>query len=158
MKKWILGLLLFVVAVSANAQFEAGTNYVGVSATNLGLSYSTNEKFRMGIGSSAGFFIADQFLVKGEISYNHTNHIDDVSAGLGGRYYFAENGIFMGAGADFVHYTKSNNDIQIPVEVGYCFYLNHYVAIEPAIYYRMSLDDFSKKSTVGLKVGFGFYF
>jgi hypothetical protein len=158
MKKWILGLMLLAVAVSANAQFEAGTKYLGASLTNLGLSYSTHEKFRLGIGSSVGYFVADQFMVKADISYNHTNHIDDVSAGLSGRYYFSENGIFMGAGADYVHYTKSNNDVQIPVEVGYCFYLNHYVSVEPAVYYRMSLDDFSKKSTVGLKVGIGFYF
>ena len=158
MKKWIISLMLFAAAVSANAQFEAGTTYLGVSATNFGLSYSTHEKFRMGIGTSVGYFLTDQFLVKGEISYNHTNHIDDISAGMGGRYYFVENGIFMGAGAEFVHYTKSNNDIQIPVELGYCFYLNHYVSVEPSIYYRMSVNDFSKKSTVGLKVGFGFYF
>ena len=74
------------------------------------------------------------------------------------RYYFRENGIFLGAGGEFDHFTKSRNDVMIPVEVGYCFYINHYVAIEPSVYYKMSLDDFSDKSTVGLKIGFGFFF
>ena len=48
--------------------------------------------------------------------------------------------------------------MQIPLEVGYAFFLNRYLTVEPAIYYKMSLDDFSDKSTVGLRVGFGFYF
>lgn len=157
MKKWILGLML-LVAVSANAQFEAGTKYLGASTTSLDLSYSTNERFRLNVGATAGVFLADKFMVKADVGYNHKKHSDDFTAGLGGRYYFNENGIFMGAGAEFVHYTKNSNDVQIPVEVGYCFYLNNYLSIEPSIYYKMSLDDFSDKSTVGFKIGFGFYF
>ena len=41
---------------------------------------------------------------------------------------------------------------------GYTFYLNHYLAVEPAVYYKMSTNDFSDGSTVGLKIGLGFYF
>ena len=121
MKKWFLGILLLAMTAGANAQFQAGTKYIGASASNLGLSYSTAEKFRFGLNASAGYFV-------------------------------------LGAGAEFVHYTKSQNDLQIPVEVGYCFYLNHYISVEPSLYYKMSVDDFSDKSTVGFKIGFGFYF
>ena len=64
----------------------------------------------------------------------------------------------MGAGAEFCHLTSNNNDVQVPIELGYAFYLNHYITVEPALYYKMSLDDFSDKSTVGLKIGFGVYF
>ena len=103
-------------------------------------------------------FIADKVLVRANIGYNHTDYVDDFSAGIGARYYFRENGIFLGAGGEFSHLTKNNNDLMIPIEVGYAFYLNHYIAVEPAVYYKMSLDDFSDKSTVGLKIGFGFYF
>ena len=46
----------------------------------------------------------------------------------------------------------------IPVEVGYAFFLNRHVTIEPALYYKMSLHDFSGNSTVGLRIGFGYYF
>ena len=64
----------------------------------------------------------------------------------------------MGAGAEYNHFTKSNNDVMIPVEVGYAFYLNHYLALEPSVYYKMSLHDFSGNSTVGLRVGLSYYF
>ena len=158
MKKWFLGILLLAMTAGANAQFQAGTKYIGASASNLGLSYSTAEKFRFGLNASAGYFVMDKIMVKADVGYNHTNRVGGLTAGLGGRYYFIENGIFLGAGAEFVHYTKSQNDLQIPVEVGYCFYLNHYISVEPSLYYKMSVDDFSDKSTVGFKIGFGFYF
>ena len=150
--------MLFVLSVSAKAQFEAGTTYMGASLSNLGVSYSTVEKFRFGANLSVGTFLADQFMVRADLGYNHTDAVDDFSTGLMGRYYFAENGIFMGVGGEFVHYTKSRNDVMIPVELGYCFYLNHYVSIEPSVYYKMSVHDFSDNSSVGLKIGLGYYF
>ena len=158
MKKVFLSLLLLLTCVGASAQFDAGTTYIGLSATGLDLSYSTNEKLRLGVEATGGLFVADKLLLKANVGYSHTDNIDDFSAGLGMRYYFRENGIFLGAGGEFDHFTKSRNDVMIPVEVGYCFYINHYVAIEPSVYYKMSLDDFSDKSTVGLKIGFGFFF
>lgn len=158
MKKVILCAMLMLASIGAKAQFEAGTKYLGISATGLGISYSSNEKFRIGLDATAGMFIADKVLVRANIGYNHTDYVDDFSAGIGARYYFRENGIFLGAGGEFSHLTKNNNDLMIPIEVGYAFYLNHYITVEPAVYYKMSLDDFSDKSTVGLKIGFGFYF
>ena len=149
---------MLVACVSAKAQFEAGTKYLGISSTGLGLSYSTNEKFRLNLDVTAGYFVADKILLKANVGYDHTKEIDDFTAGLGGRYYFIENGIFMGAGAEFVHFTSNSNDLMVPVEVGYAFYLNHYITIEPSVYYKMSLHSFSRQSSVGLKVGFGFYF
>ena len=46
----------------------------------------------------------------------------------------------------------------IPVEVGYAYYLNQYLSVEPSVYYKMSLHDFSGNSTVGLRVGLSYYF
>lgn len=158
MKKLILSVLLLFVCLVGRAQFQAGTKYLGLSSTSLGFSYSTTEKARFDVGIQGGLFLADQFLMQATAKYNHTDIIDDVNLGLGFRYYFIENGIFLGAGGEFIHLTKNNNDVNIPVEVGYAFYLNHYVTIEPSVYYKMSLDDFSDKSTVGIKIGFGFYF
>lgn len=158
MKKMMLCALMMMVAICAKAQFEAGTKYVGISATNLGLSYSSSERFRLGLEANAGYFVADKVMLRANISYNHTRIVDDFALGVGGRYYFRENGIFMGAGAEFCHFTSNNNDVQVPIELGYAFYLNHYITVEPALYYKMSLDDFSDKSTVGLKIGFGVYF
>lgn len=50
------------------------------------------------------------------------------------------------------------SNFRIPVEIGYTFYLNHYLAVEPAVYSKMSLNHFSEGSEFGLKVGLGFYF
>lgn len=50
------------------------------------------------------------------------------------------------------------NNIRIPIEIGYTFYINHYLAIEPAIYTKMSLNHISEGSEFGLKIGLGFYF
>lgn len=158
MKKWLMSMLLLLAVTGAKAQFESGTKYVGASLSGLGLSYSTNEKFRMGLDLEGGMFVADGFLLKANVGFEHTRLTDDVRVGLTGRYYFLQNGIFMGAGAEYNHFTKSRNDLMVPVEVGYAFYLNHYITIEPSVYYKMSLHDFSDNSTVGLRIGLGYYF
>ena len=158
MKKILLIMCLLLDTLTANAQFAQGTKYVSASLSGLGLSYSSNQKFRLGVDATAGYFMADCLMLKGNVTYNHTKEIDDISVGAGLRYYFDQCGVFMGAGADYVHYTPSDNDVQIPVEVGYAFFVNRFITIEPSLYYKMSLDSFSQKSTVGVRIGLGFYF
>lgn len=158
MKKILLIMCLLLGTLTANAQFAQGTKYVSASLSGLGLSYSSNQKFRLGVDATAGYFMADCLMLKGNVTYDHTKEIDDISVGAGLRYYFDQCGVFMGAGADYVHYTPSDNDVQIPVEVGYAFFVNRFITIEPSLYYKMSLDSFSQKSTVGVRIGLGFYF
>ena len=158
MKKAILAMLLCVATLGAKAQFEAGTKYVGASLSGLGLSYGSNQRLNIGLQATAGYFIFDSWLLKANVGYTHTRATDDVSLGLGARYYFTQNGIFAGAGAEYIHATPSSNDIAIPVEIGYAFYLNRYITFEPSVYYKMSLNDFSGGSKVGLNIGLGFYF
>lgn len=158
MKKILLLMCMVLGTLTANAQFAQGTKYVSASLSGLGLSYSSNQKFRLGVDATAGYFLADCLMLKGNVTYDHTKEIDDISVGAGLRYYFDQCGVFMGAGADYVHYTPSDNDVQIPVEVGYAFFVNRFITIEPSIYYKMSLDSFSQKSTVGVRIGLGFYF
>ncbi len=159
MKKIFAILALFsLAAVNAKAQFEKGTKYIGASLSGLNLQYSSSERFRLDFEATAGVFAANGLLVYANTGYEHQRHVDDVYVGLNGRYYFTQNGIFMGAGGQFVHYTKSNNDFAIPIEIGYAFYLNQYLTIEPAAYYKMSVHDFSDNSTVGLRIGLGYYF
>lgn len=158
MKKILLLICMVLGTLTANAQFAQGTKYVSASLSGLGLSYSSNQKFRLGVDATAGYFMADCLMLKGNVTYDHTKEIDDISVGAGLRYYFDQCGVFMGAGADYVHYTPSDNDVQIPVEVGYAFFVNRFITIEPSLYYKMSLDSFSQKSTVGVRIGLGFYF
>lgn len=158
MKKIVLSALLLMGFVASKAQFEAGTKYFGASITNMGLSYSSEEKLRFGVEANAGFFLWDNIMFNTTVGYHHRPHMDDITLGLGGRLYFNHNGIFIGNGVEYCHEAKNYNDLRIPVEIGYCFYINHYVSIEPVVYYKMSINDFRDKSTVGLKIGFGLYF
>ena len=153
MKKLLLFIVLLAGVLSAHAQFEQGTKYVGASVSGLGFSYSSSEKFRFGLDLTAGYFVSDCLMLRGNVTYDHTKAINDVAVGAGARYYFDQCGVFMGAGAEYVHYTPNSNDVQIPLEVGYAFFVNRFITIEPSVYYKMSLDSFSQKSTIGLRIG-----
>ncbi len=154
----MLSLLLLVMAVGANAQFNKKTKYISASATGFGMSYSSGEKFTMGLEFTGGYFIRDAWMVYGRLGYDHTRYTDNFQLGAGGRYYFTQNGVYLGLGLQYAHATKSINNLHLTPEVGYAFYINRFLTIEPAVYYNMSLNDFSDGSKVGLKVGLGFYF
>lgn len=158
MKKTILLLLLAICGLTASAQFEKGKKYVNTSFSGLGLSYSGSEKFRLGVEANAGYFVADCLMLRAGVGYDHTKQIDDVSVGGGARYYFDQCGVYLGAGVEYDHFTKSSNDVLIPVEVGYAFFVNRFITVEPSVYYKMSLHDFSNNSTVGFRLGLGFFF
>lgn len=158
MKKILVLLLSLAAVLKVQAQFESGKKYVGASLSGFGLSYSSNEDFRLGLDAEAGYFITDGLLLKGNIGYDHTKAIDDLRIGASLRYLFIQNGIFLGAGAEYNHFTPKNNEMMIPLEVGYCFFINRHLTIEPSLYYKMSLHDFSGNSTVGVRVGLGFIF
>ena len=164
MKKSLLLLLLAVVSMSSFAQFEKGTKYVGASLTGLNLSYSSGEKFGLGLQATGGYFFADSWMAIGKLEYNHQwqsaplNDINAVSVGAGARYYFQSNGIYLGAGLQYKHAAVNADYLQLPLEVGYCYYLNQYVSIEPAIYFEPCLNKFSDGTRVGFKLGLGFYF
>lgn len=158
MKKFFAVLLVFLAAINADAQFTEGTKYLGTSLTNLGMSYNTKSKFRFGLTAEGGYFFADNFMARAYAGYEHQKDVDNFNIGAGLRYHILQNGLFLGAGVEYAHFSPKANDFLIPVEIGYTFYLNHYLAVEPAVYYKMSTNDFSDGSTVGLKVGLGFYF
>ena len=158
MKKIFLIAALLLSSLTVSAQFQHGTKYVGANVTTLGLSYSKATDFQFGIGAEAGYFIADGWMLKGAFSYDHKKDINNLSIGAGVRYYFLQNGIFLGAGLGYDHYIKSDNSFGMPIEIGYCYYLNHHFAIEPSVFYKMSFNDFADRSTVGLRLGLGYFF
>ena len=81
---------------------------------------------------------------------------DDIRVGVGARYYITQNGLYLGANCKLVHASHNYNDLMPGAEVGYAFFINRSVTIEPAVYYDQSFKK-SKYSTVGLKVGIGIY-
>lgn len=168
MKKFMLMVILMALTMSAQAQYSYKPHYttpfhqdkwfVGGSVTGLDLNYSGLDKLKFGIQAQGGYFVADNALLYAEGAYQTIdNSLMAASAGIGFRYYFEDNGIFMGAKCNYVHGFKSYNDVMPGVEVGYSFFLSRTVTIEPAIYYNQSFKKHKDYSNVGFKVGFGIY-
>lgn len=160
MKKVLMTLVVATLcSVSAFAQFEKGKWYGNASVTNMGLSYSERDDLRFGFGLSGGYMVEDNFMMLAEcgLDYSHSRW-NSLYVGAKGRYYMEQNGVFFGAGVKWMHEYKSVNDVQLTPEVGYCFFLNRHVTVEPVVYYDMSLTDFSDYSKFGVKIGLGIFF
>lgn len=165
MKKYLLMALFAAVSLGANAQFEAGTGYVSGSLTGLNFSFNNKEKVTFGVDATLGFFFEDAWMVYGQFGYDHKKHDDRFSAGAGARYYILQNGLYLNLGVKYeyanvkaIKYMHQVHNLYATPEIGYCFYLNNHVSIEPAVYYDLSLNHFSDFSNVGLRIGFGYYF
>lgn len=159
-KKIIMMAAALLVAVAASAQFEQDKIYIGGSLSNVDLSYNGLKKLNIGVDVEAGYFMADDFLVKGIVGYNHSTakgSADDVTLGLGARYYIEQNGIYLGVNAKYVHNNHSFDDFRPGIEIGYAYFLSRTVTIEPAVYYDQSFKNHSDFSTFGVKVGLGVY-
>ena len=196
MKRFVLALMLAVVSLGANAQFEKGTMYLNGSLTGLDMNYSKDSKFHLGFEGTGGYFVDNNWMPYGRIGFNHQAEDgpdrNSFELGAGTRYYFKRTGVFLSGGLlyEFVarplvneittntvvvlddqgkmqvidqnttrHKVRErNNNISLSFEAGYCFYLNHYMSIEPSVFYNLCMNDFSDGSKVGLKLGLGFYF
>ncbi len=160
MKKFIISfVLLFSVFSSAFAQFDKGKMYIGTTFEGLGLSYSKATDFAFGIGGNIGYMIEKDFMLIGKAGLDFSNsHVQELYFGADFRYYIEQNGLFLQAGLKYVHEHANYNDFHISPEVGYCFFINKSLTIEPAVYYDISVNDFSDHSKFGLKVGLGWFF
>ncbi len=159
MKKLSLFIVAMFVAIAAHAQFQAGKGYVGASLTGLSLNYNGKNGFNIGAEAKAGILFEDNWMVLAHaaIKHNGSNLLpDDIEAGAGIRYYIIQNGLYLGAQAKFIHADHSYNDVMPGVEIGYAFFINRSVTIEPAIYYDHSFNN-SDYSNVGAKIGIGIY-
>jgi len=156
MKRKLLAIIAAMFITStASAQFEEGKIYVGGSLTGLDLNYSGSEDLKIGLDAKLGYFIADDVMLYGQVGLQHAKSYNDIMLGVGGRYYIVQNGLYLGANGKYVHHKGGYNDFMPGVEVGYAFFINRTITIEPAIYYDQSLKDHSDFSTIGLKVGIG---
>lgn len=158
--------IVLITSMAAHAQFEQNKWYFNAAVTDMGFTYSGAEEFRMGMQVSAGTFLFDNIslMLNAEGIY-HKQGDRTASFGVGGRYYFHQNGIFLGTGIKFKHYeykgskevTHDFNDGLWSIEAGYAFFLSRTVTIEPSVYYDLSFKD-NDYSKLGLKIGFGLYF
>ena len=159
MKKFLLTVVIATISVlNASAQFEKGKVYLNGSLPNFGISYSDEKDLGIGLELNGGYFFADNLLLIGSTGFEYNDSKwNQLYVGLKGRYYILQNGLFLGAGARYLHEYKNFNDLQLTPEIGYCFFLGRNVAVEPSVYYNMSITDFAHKSEVGLKVGISIF-
>ncbi len=153
-------IAVLTMAIAANAQFQKGKGYIGASMTGLDLSYNGNHKFHIGLEAKGGYILADNLMALASLGYEHSGREearDRFSLAVGGRYYIIQNGLYLGVNAKWIHENGNYNDVMPGVEVGYAFFLNRSVTIEPAIYYDQSFRNHKDYSTIGLKVGVGVY-
>ncbi|MBR1378456.1 MAG: hypothetical protein IJ557_04920 [Bacteroidaceae bacterium] len=159
MKKIIAIIMLLGATTAAMAQFEKDTKYVGASLTGFNLSVSDRHDLHVGLNLKGGYFFERDWMAEAQFGFNYSNSkVADLLIGAKVRYYTRENGLFYAGGLQYVHEYRHYDDWQITPELGYCYYLNHYISVEPSIYYDISLTDIGHKSELGLKLGIGIYF
>lgn len=153
-------LVALAMTLSASAQFEKGTMYAGASLSGIDLSYNGSEKWALSIDAKGGYCVEDNWMVLAKVGLNRHDSESGTSLdlGIGGRYYIIQNGLFLGANCSYKHRYHTVDDIIPGIEIGYAYFLNGHVTIEPSLYYDQSLKDHSKYSSFGLRIGLGVYF
>lgn len=163
MKKLLFTLILGLTAtVVAQAQytkdvppFGAGKVYVGASMSSFDIGSSCKD-FHVDLSAKGGYMFADNLLALGELGWNKWEDCDALlSLGAGVRYYIEQNGLFLGAGARLANITH-DLDLQPNASLGYAFFLNRTVTIEPELYVNISTKDFDY-SSFGFRLGIGIY-
>lgn len=160
MKKILTLLFALSLAVSGYAQFEEGKYYIGASMSGFDLNYSGAGKLNLGVEAKGGYLVADDWMLLAQAGFQHygSNDIADwVSVGVGGRYYIIQNGLYLGVNAKLLHANKNYNDLMPGIEIGYAFFLNNCITIEPSVYYDQSFRNHSDYSKIGFKIGVGVY-
>ena len=170
MKKLMMAAIGLMMATSMSAQyqnysvtpFSEGKFYVNASASSGSLSYSKTTDFAMGINAKGGYLFMDNIMLLGVLQFDGKNNFDILTTqiGAGARYYFEQNGLFLGAVAKYANVKvddHSFSDFRPEVNVGYCFFLSRHVAAETEAYYEHSFKD-SDYSGLGVRFGLGIYF
>lgn len=165
MKKTILSALCgLMFAISGSAQgieptpFYQQKFYVGASLSGLDLNWNQTQKWKLDAAAKVGYLFDDNWMITANAGYLVDHQIPNTfKAGAGLRYYFDQCGIYLGAGVDYSHFDRYD-DFLPTVHMGYAFFLNRTVTIEPEVYYNQSLKDHHDYSGIGFRIGFGIYF
>ena len=170
MKKIFLTLVCAIVAMASQAQgytkpsfdrppFGEGKYYVSTGLSGFDLNFFDCKKWNLDVQAKAGYLFTDNWMVTGQLGYGyHECAANDFTLGAGLRYYIVQNGLYLGAGANYVHNNHDYDDFMPTVQLGYAYFLNRTVTIEPEIYYNQSLKSHSDYSGFGFRIGFGIYF
>jgi hypothetical protein len=169
MKKWILSSLM-LMALTTMAQTEKKSWLVGG-----GLSLRTGSSTAaFSITPSAGMFIADNFVVGGNIEYDYNKIGDLKSNGFGigpfTRYYFGKSKTKPFAVGEFAFETNTTKNSVTNTNIktngygflfglGFAAFINKNIAIEGISGYSFSkFKDTDGSGGFNLRLGFGLYF
>lgn len=156
MKKVLFLIVMLAVSIVSKAQFEEGKMYLNASLTNLNLKYNGSERLTFGLQGAGSYFIQDNIAITGLVGFEASKANTEFTVGAGARYHIVDNGLFMGAGVK-LKLAEGNNDFLPGLEVGYTYFLNDRLVVEPALYYDQSLNSHKDFSTFGLRVGVGIF-
>ena len=158
MRKMFFVLAALLISIAANAQFEKGKFYGGASLSNLNLNYSDAGKLRLDVNALGGYFFEDNAMAYVSAGIDTNHDYTDLSVTIGGRYYIVQNGIYLGANVGVKQVdSQRHNDFKAGIEIGYAFFINRYITIEPQIFYDQSFKSHKDYSKVGFRLGLGFY-
>lgn len=157
MKKSLIFLITFLCCLSMSAQFEKGKKYLGANLNGLDLSFNNKTDMSFDVGANAGYMIEKDLLLLGTFDVNYYDS-DIQYFRLGGklRYFFDNCGIFVGAGANFISNHNLYDDFQVTAELGYCYFLNRNLTIEPSIRYDLGFSESGR--TLGFAIELGCFF
>lgn len=160
MKKIVFTIIFALVGISsAFAQFEKGKWYLAATTNAAGISYSKNEKVGLNFGLNGGYMFEEAWMLIADIGFDYRHEdMRSLYAGMKCRYLIEQNGLFLQAGAKYVHGAPNYNDLMVTPELGYCFFLNRHLTIEPSVYCDISTNKFSEYTKVGAKIGLAWYF
>ena len=151
-------LLALTMSATSFAQFEQGKKYVSASLSGSNLHFTGAEKWKLDINGKVGYMLQDNLMALAQFDYGYRKfEPNTLMMGVGARYYIVQNGLFLGAGANYLH-NPQFDDFMPTVQLGYAYFLNRTVTIEPELYYNLSLKDHTQYSGFGFRIGIGIYF
>lgn len=133
---------------------SAGLSFTGVQIDGVDDTY-----FNFSLNTSGGYFIMDNLALNLQLDYQYTKFGDEssssVTTGLSARYYFPPM-IFIGTGYITSIPDEGESSGYIPAEVGYAYFLNRNIALEPAIVLLMGGHN-NATFAYSLNLGVGIY-
>lgn len=154
--------LMFSVAGQAQTQdrlpFAKDKFYTGASLSGFNLNWYKSQSWHADVAAKCGYLFEDDWMITANVDYDwNKTGAKNLMAGAGLRYYIEQNGLFLGAGANYLH-NSAYDDFMPTVQLGYAYFLNRTVTLEPELYYNLSLKDHTEYSGFGFRIGIGIYF
>lgn len=155
MKKFLLSVFIFLIGFGvSHAQTERGNVLIGGNASlNLyKISGQGKYSYNLNLSPKAGFFLVDNLVVGAQLlGYIRNTPLNgninsQILYGPFGRYYF--HNLFLESGIGV-----NGKDVYLGLGMGYAFFVNNNVAIEPTANVDLA-NDFA----INIMIGFQLYF